>query len=168
MFEHLPRRAMLIALALAAIAASGAAAAVRFLPGTGPANPDPGNRRLHILAADPVFAALPPGAVHISWQQNPAKHRGNLFEAPGWDGPSVVLTFTSSRPVRDVYRFYDERAREAGWTPWQKVSMGFPWSWSKDIAGKRSFAALRGNFNIHRIDLTEAGTPRGYYLTGST
>lgn len=40
--------------------------------GNRPKNPDPGNRRLPALAADPIFAAFP-GADRTSWQENPAK-----------------------------------------------------------------------------------------------
>jgi len=145
-----------------------------------PPNPDPGNRRLHALAADPIFARLPPGAVRASLQESPAKYRSGVFEGSGWDGPSVIMTFTSPRSVRDVYRFYAERAHEAGWTPWQKLSYGLTGSWLKHIAGGSSItkpAPLKGkslisllpnNFDIHAVDLTESGTPRSYSLSGST
>jgi hypothetical protein len=73
-------------------------------------------------------------------RENPAKSRGGGWFAgsTGWDGPSVILTFTLSQSVRDVYRFYAEQAREAGWTAWQKLSNGLTWSWSKHIAGGSS------------------------------
>jgi hypothetical protein len=138
MIQHLPRRAVLLLAAGGLAAASAAAAACG---GIGkPPNPDPGNRRLHALAADPVFARLPPGAVRTSLQENPAKYRGGGVFAggQGWDGPSVILTFTSSQSVRDVYRFYAERAHQAGWTPWQKLSYGLTGSWLKRIAGGSS------------------------------
>jgi hypothetical protein len=166
MIGHLPRRAVLL-LAAAGLAATSAAAAACGRIGN--PNPDPGNRRLHALAADPVFARLPPGAVRTSWQENPAKYRSNVFEGSGWHGPSVILTFTSPQPVREVYRFYAEQAQEASWTPWQKLSNGFTGSWSKHIAGKQSFISLDpNNFDIHAVDLTETGTSRSYRLTGST
>jgi hypothetical protein len=122
MIQHLPRRAVLL-LAAGGLAATCAAAAA--CGGIGkPPNPDPGNRRLRALTADPVFAGLAPGAIRTSLRENPAKSRGGGWFAgsTGWDGPSVTLTFTSSRSVREVYRFYAERAREAGWTPWQQLS----------------------------------------------
>lgn len=180
MIQHLPRRAVLLLAAAGLAATSAAAAACRGIGNPNP-NPDPGNRRLHALVADPVFARLPPGAVRTSLQEHPAKFRGGGWFAgsKGWDGPSVTLTFTSSQSVRDVYHFYAEQAREAGWTPWQKLSNGLTWSWSKRIAGGSSImkpAPLKGksliglfdNFDIHAVDLTESGTSRSYSLNGST
>jgi hypothetical protein len=166
MIGHLPRRAVL--LLAAGLAATSAAAAA--CGGIGYPNPDPGNRRLHALAADPVFAALPPGAVRTSWQENPASKRsgGPFSGGQGWDGPSVIMTFTSPQSVLDVYRFYAEQAHDAGWTPWQKLSNGFTRSWSKHIAGKQSFINIFANFDIHAVDVTETGTPRSYSLSGST
>jgi len=142
MMQRLPRRGVLL-LAVGGLVASCAAAAARFLGGIGippPAgrwrgNPDPGNRRLDALAADPAFARLPPGAVRTGWQENPARYQSGVFAGAGWHGPSVILTFTSPQSVLDVYRFYAERAHQAGWTPWQKLSNGFTRSWSKHIAG---------------------------------
>jgi diadenosine tetraphosphatase ApaH/serine/threonine PP2A family protein phosphatase len=173
MTEHLSRRGMLVLLvAVAGLVTSGVGAAVGILRTifNGPQNPDPDNRRLHMLAADPVFAGLPPGAIRTSWQENPAERRsGGLFAGgQGWDGPSVIATFTSSQSVRDVYRFYDERAHQADWTPWQKLENGSTRSWLKNIAGHRSFINLLPNdFDIHSVDVTESGTPRSYRLTGS-
>src|SRR5260370_11036990 len=108
MLGLLPRRAVL--LAAGGLAATSAAAAA--CGGIGYPNPDPGSRRLRALAADPVFARLPPGAVRTSWQENPAKYHPGFFTG-SWNGPSVIMTFTSSQSVRDVYRFYAERAHEA-------------------------------------------------------
>ena len=170
MIRHLPCRAVLL-LAAGGLAATCAAAAACGGIGNPNPNPDPGSRRLHALAADPVFARLPPGAVRTSLQENPAKNRGGGWFAgsTGWDGPSVTLTFTSSQSVRDVYRFYAEQAHQAGWTPWQKLSNGLTGSWSKHIAGKQSFIGLLpNNFDIHAVNLAETGTPRSYSLTGST
>ena len=171
MVQHRPRRVALLT-AVGGVAASCTAAATSILSRiwNPPRNPDPGNRRLHVLAAAPVFASLVPGAVRTSWQENPAKQRsgGPFAGGQGWDGPSVILTFTSSRSVRDVYRFYTERAAETGWTPWQKLSMGYTRSWTKPIAGKQSFIGLNPHFNIHDVNVTESGTPRSYSLTGST
>lgn len=157
-------------LAAAGLVASSAVAAMGFLGrvlNPRPGNPDPGNRRLHALAADQVFAGLPSGAVRTGWQENPAKWRSGFFTG-SWHGPSVVLTFTSRQPVLEVYRFYDQRARQAGWTPWQQLSMGLTGSWLKHIAGEKSYLGLWSNFDIHSVDLTESGTTRSYRLTGST
>lgn len=172
MIGYLTRRAVLL-LAAAGLAATSAAAAACGGIGSFP-NPDPGNRRVHALAADPVFARLPPGAVRTSWQEKPAKNRGGgwfgLAGTTGWDGPSVILTFTSSQSVRDVYRFYAERAHEAGWTPnpGKTLSNGLTWAWTKRIAGKQSFISIFANFDIHAVDVTETGTSRSYSVNGST
>lgn len=72
MIGHLSRRAVLL-LAAAGLAATSAAAAAFGGIGNPYPNPDPGNRRFRALAADPVFAALPPGAVRTSWQENPRR-----------------------------------------------------------------------------------------------
>jgi hypothetical protein len=168
MIQHLPRRAVLL-LAAAGLAATSAAAAA--CGGIGkPPNPDPGSRRLHALAADPVFARLPPGAVRTSWQENPAKYRSDLFGGSGWDGPSVILTFTSPQSVLDVYRFYAERAHEAGWTPipGKTLTNGLIWAWSKHIDAKPSGITIFDNFDTHSVDVTETGTPRSYSVNGST
>lgn len=109
MVQHRPRRVALLT-AVGGVAASCTAAAASILSRiwNPPRNPDPGNRRLHVLAA------------------------------------------------------------EAGWTPWQKLSMGYIRSWTKPIAGKQSFIGLNPHFNIHDVNVTESGTPRSYSLTGST
>lgn len=135
-----------------------------------PENPDPGNRRLRALAAEPIFASLPPGAVRTGWKEYPAKYWTSFFAGGSrWYEPYVALTFTSSRSVLDVHRFYAERAVGTGWTRTRAlppISTGIPWSWSKDILGKQAFAALRNNFD-HSIGELEGETPRSYTLGGS-
>jgi hypothetical protein len=68
-----------------------------------------------------------------------------------------------------VYRFYAKRARETGWapTPGKRLSNGLTWSWSKHVAGKQSVISIFVNFDIHSVNVTESGTPRGYSLNGS-
>lgn len=144
-----------------------AATVVASCAGHGP-SPDPVNRILHALATDPVFAKLPPGAVRTGWQEKPAKwRRTSLFTGGGWDGPAVIETFTSSQSVRDVYRFYAQRAAEGCWTPYQKLSPGFTRSWLKRTTETLSSLGLYGNFDIHSVNLTEAGTPRSYTLNAA-
>lgn len=169
MVAHHPRRALLL-LAATGLMASCAIAASSFLGralNSRPGNPDPGNQRLHALAADPIFTELPPGAVRTGWQENPPKWRSGFFTR-SWQGPSVVLTFTSPQPVLEVYRFYEQRAHQVGWTPWQQLSMGLTRSWQKPIARQKSYLGLWSNFDIHSVDLAESGTTRSYSLTGST
>jgi hypothetical protein len=167
MTEHLSRRFVPRLLAIGGLVAS----CIAVVACGGPSgNPDPGDRRLHALAADPIFAELPPGAARSSWQENPAKYRRSAFEGSGWDGPSVLLTFTSSQPAPGVYGFYADRARETGWTPVQgkKLSNGLTWAWSKSIDGKQSFVNLLSNPDTPSADATGSGTPGSYRLSGST
>ncbi len=169
MTKHLPRWGVLL-LVVGALMAScaGTVAYVLLRPPAG--NPDPGNRRLHALAADPIFAQLPAGAVPTSREENPAKYRGSLFEGYGWDGPNVLVTFTSSQSVLEVYQFYAERAQQTGWTPvpGKKLSNGLIWAWSKSVAGKKSGIAISVDFDLHSVDVKESGVPRGYRLSGFT
>lgn len=120
------------------------------------------------MAADLIFAGLPPGAVRTGWQVRPAKYRGGGWFAGqnGWDGPVVILTFTSSLPPRDVYRFYGERAAEDGWTPWppwEKPPKYFTINWMKHMSGEKTFLGLDPHFNL--VFSAGGGIPRSYALT---
>jgi hypothetical protein len=131
-------------------------------------NPDPGNRRLHALATDAIFASLPRGGTRTIWQEKPAYRSSSVFEGRGWHGPSVVMTFTSSESIRDVYGFFAKRAQETGWTPTpgKKSSSGLIWAWSKHIAEKESFLILHDDFDSQSADVDESGIPRSYRLSG--
>jgi hypothetical protein len=100
-------------------------------PGTG----DPGNARLQLLVADPVFAVLPPDAAEVgSVKKTAAVWRGSWFEGSGWDGPSVTLTFISSQPPRSVFDYFGRRATETGWRSTGAVNgLGYGWSWRKTL-----------------------------------
>lgn len=164
MIRQLARRAVLLGSLLAAGALIAGCAAP--IP-----NPDPGNKQLHALASDPVFATLPPGAVRTSSHLHPASLRpGGWFQGgPGWDGPSVVLTFTSSESVEDVYRFYAQLAVAAGWSPYQKLSNGLTRDWQKSIKGVVSTVDLGPeNFDIRSVSVTESGIARSYSFGGGT
>jgi hypothetical protein len=167
MIKNLSRRAVLL-LALGMLVASCTAIASCGRPRSG--NPDPGNRRLHTLEADPIFAGLPPGAVRISWQTDPAKYRGSAVFGGGWSGPGVILTFRSSQSALDVYHFYTERAHETGWTPTpdKKLSNGLIWSWSKQIDGSHADLGLTPQFDIHSVNSADSGIPRSYSLNAAT
>ena len=161
MTKHLPRRRAILALAASALTASCSESAP---------NPDPGNRRLHALAADPIFAILPPGAVRTRWEVSPAKYQDNsIFEGSGWAGPSVILTFTSSLPPRDVYHFYSERSAEDGWTPWPSWEKPPKYvatvNWTKRISEEKTFLSLDPHFNL---DFSAGGgLLRSYALTAA-
>lgn len=142
MAKRLPWRAVLL------LAAGGVVAACAAMSG----NPDPGNRWLHAMAANSIFAKLPPGAVRTRWQEIPAKyHNRGIFEGSGWSGPGITLTFTSAQSARDVFRFYAKRAHETGWTPWQRLPNRLTWDWTKRIAGKPSHIVINGPFGFHSV-----------------
>lgn len=132
-------------------------------------NPDPGDHLLRALAADPMFAARPPGAVRVSLHEDPARYRGSAVFGGAWSGPGVVLRITSRQSVLDVYRFYARRARQTGWTPIpeKRLSNGLTWAWSKRIDGRKSSIALLPAFDVHSVNLTATGRPRSYSLNGS-
>lgn len=171
MIPRSTRRGVLLIAAGGSLAACATGAVCLFGKITEPdGNPDPGNRRLHALATDAIFARLPPGGTRTNWQEQPTYHESSLFEGSRWHGPYIIMSFTSSESIRDVYGFYAKRAQEAGWTPTPgKVrSNGLIWAWSKHIAGKRSVLMLWDDFDTHSADVDKRGIPRSYRLSGST
>jgi hypothetical protein len=102
--------------------------------GSKAAGGDPGGRRLKELAADAVFAAKPQGATTFHVAQTPAKYAKPGFTGGGWHGPSVVVSFTSTTPTADVYRFYAQQAQAASWQPTASGSLGMTDRWAKTYA----------------------------------
>jgi hypothetical protein len=96
-----------------------------------PAGGDPGGKRLRELAADRVFAATPPSATGVAVRRVAAKYRKPSFEAGGWEGPTVFVTFADGAPVAAVYGFYARRAVRAGWRPLKRNNLGFTDAWNK-------------------------------------
>ena len=94
---------------------------------------DPGNARLHQLAADRVFDALPPDARSPRITLNPAKWRETPFQGAGgaWDGPSVLVTFQSSAGARSVFEYYGKQAPAHGWIANLKGSLHVYDRWKK-------------------------------------
>jgi hypothetical protein len=144
----------------AAVAALGAAIVVA---GCGaPAGGDPGNRRLHELAADRVFASLPEGASRLGVKRTAARYVKPGFDGGGWHGPSVVATFASPAPAAAVYRFYGRRARASGWRPTKTDAHGEPSAWTKTFPdGAPAYLSLL------RLARPSGGMPPDYVLTGS-
>jgi hypothetical protein len=99
--------------------------------GSTPAGGDPGDKRLKELTSDRVFAALPDGATEIDTKEQPAQYRKPGFSGGGWDGPSVVVTFKTSSPPAEVYRFYAQNAESAGWKPTAAGALGLTDRWAK-------------------------------------
>jgi len=96
-----------------------------------PSGGDPGGRRLRELSGDPVFAARPPGVARVVLTRAPARHREPGFDAGGWHGPAVRLTFRSDAPPAAVYRFYARRAKAAGWRARKSGALGLADTWTK-------------------------------------
>lgn len=63
--------------------------------------------------------------------QRPAHQSTAGFGGRAWHGPSVTLRFESAQPPREVYAFYDEQARQRGWTPGNLNALQMPSSWRK-------------------------------------
>ncbi len=134
-----------------------------LLAGCGtPAAGDPGGRRLRELGSDGVFAALPDGATMIGVTRSRAHYRKPGFTGGGWDGPSVVVTFTSSAPPADVYRFYARRAAAAGWRPTAKGALGFTDRWAKTYRDGAS-----ATLNLALLSRSQSASERLYRLSGS-
>jgi len=132
------------------------------LSGKPSAGGDPGNRRLHQLAGDPVFAALPPGAGGAELKLIPARYEPVSFGGGGWHGPSVIRTFESSAQPISVYEFYGERAREEGWTAALVGSLHVTDRWRKSYPN-----GATGYLSIFTSRPFEAATgPRQYQLAG--
>lgn len=136
-----------------------------------PPNPDPGNLQLHALAADRIFAVLPPRAFRTGWHEKAPVWHDGWFVGAGWSGgPTVLLTFKSRQTPDYVYRFYAARAAATGWTPWQQTGVpgGRPatGSWTKQLTGQLAgnqallnlflyhgtftLSASSGPYNLHR------------------
>lgn len=104
------RRGVLIASGAFLLAACGGM-------GSKPAGGDPGDRRLHQLAADPIFGRRAPQAADAELKLVPAAYQRPGFGSGGWSGPGVTLTFASAASAESVYAFYDHSAQADGWVP---------------------------------------------------
>jgi hypothetical protein len=129
--------------------------------GSKAAGGDPGGRRLKELASDAVFAAKPQGVTTFHVTQTPAKYAKPGFTAGGWHGPSVVVSFTSSAPPADVYRFYGQRAEAAGWKPTASGSLGVPDRWAKTYSDGASATLM-----LALLTRAQAASERRYELSG--
>ncbi len=143
-------RAALIALVI------GSALAVGGCGSSTPAGGDPGNKRLHALRSDAVFASAPPGARAVETRESKARYRKPGFDAGGWDGPSVVVSFRSSAPPADVFGYYARRAEAAGWKETAKGALDLADRWAKTFPGNAPATLL----------LTRLGEAR-YQVSGS-
>jgi hypothetical protein len=134
-----------------------------LLAGCGkPAGGDPGNRRLHELSSDRVFAALPDRATMIRVTRTPARYEQPGFTGGGWHGPSVVVAFRSSAPPAGVYRFYARRVAAAGWRPTASGALRLTDRWAKTYAHDGASAWLI----LALLTRSPAASERVYSLSG--
>jgi hypothetical protein len=111
-----------------------AAVVAAALPTAGCGSPpggDPGGRLLRELAADPGFTSLPPAATAVSVTRTAARYRNPDFTTGGWDGPSVVVAFSSASAPAAVYRFVARAATGAGWHATASGAIGLTDRWAK-------------------------------------
>jgi hypothetical protein len=142
------RLATLIALLSAsAVASVGCGAST-------PAGGDPGDKRLLALRADPAVASPPPGAQSIVKRETKATYRKPGFDAGGWDGPSVIVTFTSSAGPAEVYGYYAQRAEAAGWQPTAKGALDVADRGAKTFDGNAPARLFLAQFPSSRYQLS--------------
>jgi hypothetical protein len=128
----------LVLILAAVILLAGAAMAVfiwRVHRVFGPVPPvgkgDANNQRLHQLAADPIFHALPRSARSAETKLSPAKWTQTGFGHGGWSGPSVTLTFESTEKPLAIYTYYGEQAPAHGWTAFLQGALHVTDRWRK-------------------------------------
>jgi hypothetical protein len=130
-----------------------------------PSNPDPANKHLNELAADPIFAALPPNAaVAGSLVRSPA-FQTSIFGGHVWHGPGVTLRFTSTQPPSSVFTYYANLATSAGWVPnGNKNVLGYPEDWDKTYLG-----GVHATLSLIDMNVRTAipGTASTYIVNGS-
>ena len=123
---------------------------------------DPGNRRLHQLAADPVFQARPPDTTSSRISLSPSKVKTTGLLAVAWSGPGVMLTLESSADPRSVFEYYREHAPAYGWRPQGLGALRLPVVWHKTYAN-----GAEAWFSIFAPQLFEDRSgPREYQLRG--
>jgi hypothetical protein len=122
---------------------------------------DPGGKRLKELAADKTFSVLPPGATLVSTRRTKAIFRHPAFQGAGWDGPSIVIRFTSTAPPLSIYRFVGARAEAAGWQSTAVGSFGVA-----DVFAKTYRDGATATMSIVRLGIPAASAPGTYLLSG--
>jgi hypothetical protein len=129
------------------------------------AGSDPGNARLHMLRADPIFAKLPPGAHLLEpIKSEPAVYTKPSFGGGGWSGPSVTVIFHSDLPVDQVAAFYNTQAMADGWGL-TGYNTGMPAYWSKTFPG--GIVAYLHFFYGKALELLTTYGPGTYEISGA-
>lgn len=131
-----------------------------------PPNPDPGNRRLDTLAADPFLTQVPPGSTQLSFVRAPVH-----YDPPGigggrsWHGPSVTVDFTTTAPADQVYAYYEAQAKALGWTTGPGLNgRGYPIGWTKTAPAGHQWVVRLTGFNPSS---NGQGDPTKYELNAS-
>ena len=131
--------------------------------GSPPPGGDPGNRALHLLAADPIFATMPGGANPQALELRPAAYRQPGFAGGGWSGPGVTRSFTSAARPATVYAFFGAQAERGEWTVIGYNVLGLAFSWRKVYSNGDSASLSLSGFDPRDL----AAHPRSYQLSGS-
>jgi hypothetical protein len=122
---------------------------------------DPGGRRLRELSRDSVFAAPAPRATTLRVTRTSARYVHPAFQGAGWDGPSVVVAFTSPASPADVFRFYAARAAAAGWKATRKDWRGLTDGWTKTYPD-----GARATLSLFQLDRVRPTGRHRYSLAG--
>ncbi len=140
-------------------------------PGTG----DPGNVRLHTLAAQPILKALPPGSKVLSIESSPAQW-DSVFG--GWStGPIVIEEFeapdtaNAAEASAEVASFFTATASKYGW---YSDNAGLPplgagllgtMSWSKLLRGGFMATMLLDQGPMNNVDVSRPYNKNPYVFT---
>jgi hypothetical protein len=126
-------------------------------------NPDPGNKLLTELSRDPVFAVPPPAANDVHLVRYPAAYVNEGLGESSWENPHIMLTFKSSAPPIEIFRFYAQRASVAGWRVTKRNPRGVPTDWEKVYDGGTYAAMGIGQSSVPRsaIRLYRIGAETG-------
>jgi len=95
--------------------------------------------------------------------KTPARYRTPAFQPPGWDGPSVTLDFTSTKPPASVFAFFQESAAAAGWHPANRNTLGYPQTWTKIYPD-----GVPASLSLIQTERTPDGETGTYVLTASS
>ena len=124
---------------------------------------DPGNRKLDVLRADPVFTGLPDGAESVGpVVASPARNRASGLDGGGQDAPSVAARFSSTAAPAAVFAFYARRTAAGGWAGVGRNATGRTNSWRKTYPGGFQAGLLLLDLDQR---LTSPGTAHRYTLT---
>lgn len=109
---------------------------------------DPGGHDLALLRADPLFAALPPGATADGpVAASPARRRSDPFGGGADAGAAVSAQLSSPEPPATVFEFYGDLAAANGWTGHATNAAGLTNKWHKQYPSGLNADAVLTDLN---------------------